>query len=351
MDCFICFCEEDEVIFCQNNKCEYIYCLDCCKRLIEISEKEKVIPSCSCGEPFYESQIRSISKEYADKYINLLYLCLSKEDREIKEYNGITEILVKKLQKEKMDYMKVFPICISMTVLYTSEKKMLKIDKEQLKKTLIGKKCSDIFCSGRLDSITNSCSKCRVKFCEKCNEVSPKGHVCDKNILDNLKLIEEQTKCPKCSVPIMKNGGCDYMTCPVCSTKFCYSTGEVSEFGNHSDLRIKINPDLEVDEYFKGVNDILGYYTPDIVSDIEMILEIRSSKETTMKKVLRHTEKKSMRLGEIFESYRRGLNKKIICNKVLGLIVVSHKSDKLDSEFIKDTLYNLKSTLLPRTKN
>ncbi len=53
-----------------------------------------------------------------------------------------------------------------------------------------------------------------------------KNHICDKNILENLKTLKEDTKpCPTCLSRIYKTEGCSQMYCISCFTVFDWNTG------------------------------------------------------------------------------------------------------------------------------
>lgn len=46
--------------------------------------------------------------------------------------------------------------------------------------------------------------------------------------------IAQHTKpCPGCGVRIEKNGGCDYMQCPLCKTEFCWLCSKYHNHSNH----------------------------------------------------------------------------------------------------------------------
>ena len=82
-------------------------------------------------------------------------------------------------------------------------------------------------CRGFLDDLWK-CGICNTAFCEMCNEECTHNHVCDKDVVKTMKLINRDTKpCPKCSTMIHKIDGCAQMWCTTCQTAFDWRTGAV----------------------------------------------------------------------------------------------------------------------------
>ena len=76
------------------------------------------------------------------------------------------------------------------------------------------------------------CTLCNSKSCKTCESIlsldSIKDHICDTNILENLKTIKEETKpCPSCFSKIYKSEGCLQMYCVQCFTTFDWNTGKI----------------------------------------------------------------------------------------------------------------------------
>jgi hypothetical protein len=383
LDCLICFCNEPNVIACGKDNCSYVYCFDCTDRLIKHSDKETVIPSCACGEPFYDSHIAKISKECVSIYRKVLYKCLYNTEKDFFDTKKNTEMIISKLQIERLKFLESFPSCISLAIKYTSQNKKNKIRRVYLDKIekSIGDKCFDIFCNGMLD-INKCCMVCSVKYCGKCEEALGENHVCNKNILDTKKkgkkcsdiycvgmldkdnccimcdvkycirceepcgetnhkcnkdvlesinMIKEHVQCPVCKIPVSKSEGCNDMTCPICKTNFCYRTGDIIKPGNHSDLSIELTT-YNIMEILQ--EEITRDYNEAIVSKIDRIFKIKNMKRVLYVDIIKKLENGYVNVGPMFEKYRVCLNRHVRCNEVLRLIAKRHETKSLDENFI-----------------
>lgn len=85
-------------------------------------------------------------------------------------------------------------------------------------------------CNGFLSS-GYKCGLCNKKICPTCHvklDDSKDEHVCQKEAVDTVKMINSETKpCPKCGARISKINGCDQMWCICCKTAFSWNTGMV----------------------------------------------------------------------------------------------------------------------------
>lgn len=86
----------------------------------------------------------------------------------------------------------------------------------------------------RLDLFTdnNNDNKPVIKrLCSKCDEEinENNNHVCDKNIVENIRYIKNTTKkCPNCNINICKiNNTCDQMYCVFCHTTWSWITNKI----------------------------------------------------------------------------------------------------------------------------
>jgi len=135
-----------------------------------------------------------------------------------------------------------FPLAIQIVIGVCFKKEMNKIYKGQ---TTVSNKsyinCYNTICRGFLiddGPISLKCDFCEARFCIKCRgkhpTISKEIHVCKKEDIDSVLLLEQFVKCPKCKVSVEKINGCNFMTCGMCSTNFNYVTGKLSDYGTHN---------------------------------------------------------------------------------------------------------------------
>jgi len=101
------------------------------------------------------------------------------------------------------------------------------------------RRCSNVKCSSgqfvhKLEE--NSffrCDACGTKSCVNHKGLFHDGLTCaeyDERLVSgekaSKKWIDQNAKmCPKCSIPIEKNGGCDHMKCKQCNHEYCWDCG------------------------------------------------------------------------------------------------------------------------------
>ncbi|KAK8839092.1 hypothetical protein M9Y10_032563 [Tritrichomonas musculus] len=61
------------------------------------------------------------------------------------------------------------------------------------------------------------CKSCQLYFCADCKSWHNKNELCE-------KLDKSIKRCPKCGVPVVKNGGCNHMQCK-CGAHWCFKCG------------------------------------------------------------------------------------------------------------------------------
>lgn len=87
--------------------------------------------------------------------------------------------------------------------------------------------CPNNECRGFLSNRWK-CGICDKYTCPDCHELKEEEHVCDPNVVENVKLLQKDTKpCPKCASQIYRIDGCDHMWCTSCHTGFHWITGRI----------------------------------------------------------------------------------------------------------------------------
>lgn len=107
-----------------------------------------------------------------------------------------------------------------------------------VKREFIIRQCPANECRGFL-STALKCGICSTHACVKCHEIKEEEHICDVQILENIKSMEKNTKpCPKCSVKIFKIDGCNLMYCLPssggCGIAFDWRTLKIETGTNHN---------------------------------------------------------------------------------------------------------------------
>ena len=160
-------------------------------------------------------KLTEIAKEYKELQL-YVYGC------DIRQYypNKFidVQIRIEELRKEYSKYNKKFTTTFenSEIVIRTSEVKYIR-------------KCIADTCKGFLN-IEYKCGICNILVCKDCNEIVKPEHICDKDTVATIKIINLESKqCPKvgCDFTIYKTEGCDQMYCTQCHTAWDWKTGNI----------------------------------------------------------------------------------------------------------------------------
>jgi superfamily II DNA or RNA helicase len=245
--CEICYDDfpDSKILIC--GECEFRTCKTC-----QIKYKG---PNCIGCKSEYD--IKYLIKKTNRKFVNIDLR--SKKTEELLEYEK------KKLfhTQELIDWYK---ICSELREKKENNYVKIKYPDKPIKKfdgmhTSRNFKCPKNNCKGIIDlDFNRSCLICNTQICETCKEIKNENHVCDKNILKNLKnVVEECVECPKCFVNINKESGCNDMRCTNCGCYFNYTTGKISGKNSNSDY----------DNYMKNKNLNAKKKNNEINSDIK----------------------------------------------------------------------------------
>lgn len=93
--------------------------------------------------------------------------------------------------------------------------------------------CGNNECKGLVNKDTKTCELCDTQYCSECMEKTCEGHVCKKEDVLTISMLQKDTKnCPKCTTMIHRISGCPDMFCVSCKTAFNWNTLKINERGN-----------------------------------------------------------------------------------------------------------------------
>jgi len=78
------------------------------------------------------------------------------------------------------------------------------------------------------------CSVCSTVLCGACTQQHPRSLECGMALPLTVGMSERINRCPSCRIPIIKNGGCNHMTCGMCYAEFCNLCGVKTRSGDTS---------------------------------------------------------------------------------------------------------------------
>ena len=230
MECTICYDTKKKVIQCPS--CTYVACTDC--------QLTYSIPSCAnCSTGYTRTYLHSIDKHL----VKTLYRPYHEKvywERE-KGLLSKTQVWVDwEVMAEKIKSQLRFGIKITLP------------PKPTMSISSIGTvfPCPSLECRGFVQG--TKCGNCKKDVCADCREIQSQNHMCDPNVIENIKSLATDTKpCPSCSAFVFKTEGCNHMFCTHCRTHFDWVTRRVlvSSTNHHYD---------RTREFAKNVNKVGG---------------------------------------------------------------------------------------------
>lgn len=251
MSCIICLFPIDGTKFtCCNPSCHEVFCDECLTALIKYSIEEVLLPICpsrNCQQTLLLCDIKSLGKDVIKEYEKCCLQFFLKTDGDGVKQKIQEKQLLDHLKKERQQFItQTYPAPIALIASISFKNKLNKLEKEKQEvakeqELLNKRKCMHGQCSGHLDD-DFQCDTCETKFCTKCEKRLGKKHICKKEDLDSVSIVNDMVRCPGCKLPVFKNVGCNHITCSNCDTKFDYVTGEISD---HGSTNAKLNVDLD----------------------------------------------------------------------------------------------------------
>lgn len=329
------------------NNCNSVCCLICFKTYLLSTDINKCI---GCNKKInidfiYNIIPLSFHKKYRDHLFNSIYIkekqllpytqdildeqrfIINKEHSHKKLISKKQELLfsLNSLGKEEKDHSSAKFGNKFLEIIHKLKKINNEIDinnkKKYIKNTIL-KQCPDNNCKGYLSNEW-ICKVCNMEVCKDCEIIireESKEHICDKEILLNIKNIKENSKrCPMCYINISKINGCDQMWCPKCHTAFSWETGKIEKGKIH-------NP-----HYYEWQRDINNGNAPRVFGDNTNNIEMPTRVE------LMATIYQSFEYESAYEyNYLQNL---FICILNIYNIFIQHLNEKIID--IQDDIYIL----------
>lgn len=251
MECNIC-CEKittklRKAITCPISTCEKYACIQCYKTYLLSNDVPS--PKCmNCQGEFTPSFLKKnfpytfLKNELKKHKVNFLF---NKEKEKFQQTQHLVQrkdkineinIQLKKIEDE------IKSLKLAKTEL-TNQKRSIELgyadniaEEDVPTKTI---KCCDPECNGFVSSAWK-CGLCNKFSCCHCHEIKGvtkeeiSNHVCKKELVDTVKLINKDTKpCPSCGVYIHKTEGCDQMFCTECKVLWSWRTQKIETRGHN----------------------------------------------------------------------------------------------------------------------
>lgn len=147
--------------------------------------------------------------------------------------------------------------------------------------------CPSSTCRGFIEN-NLKCGICSTTICITCHEMAVEPHTCKPEIVDSVRLLQEDTKrCPNCAVQIFKTSGCDQMWCTNCKIAFDWKTGE------------KVRGIIHNPHYYQYLEENGGHVPP---ANCEQHVQFVTTEELI--KALRSTDCPNELFHQLVEVYR-----------------------------------------------
>ena len=346
MYCSICIDQitENKEIKCN---CGTVVCTNCYESYINHCETQiNTLPKCpniKCSNEHEWDEIKYLNTPLLDKYAELVFNYISKNEDFTKIYNDqkLLKELKEKIQNEKNIYVKnKYDPCIAEIIKICYSQKIKKLNKENkdfIKKAIDDKniKCFNLICKGKLGILNEYliCNLCDTKFCNECQKKYNENHECLKEDIESVNFVKSLVKCPKCKYAVIKSIGCDNITCSLCHTNFSYISGEKTTAGNHV-KREKIN--IMSHNLFTELND--KTYSTSYIEKISLkkpsIIDIKTI-ITIYNKIIEEKQKSKILLLKSYLKYKKFIHQNkiysILCNELIEL----HNDKKLTNEILE----------------
>jgi hypothetical protein len=338
--CLVCFelVNPKLAITCYNKKCIVKMCFDCATTYIDVCKKEKMPCKCintSCKAEYLYSEVKKIGPGVLNTYNELIQTYIENLYSNQKYSHQNELFVIEKFKRERMVFLEEkIPKNIVYVINNVLQDKLKKLDKSNKKiqdnaKKSSNMKCFRLTCKGFLDD-NFKCDICDVCFCKDCEKQVTEKHICLKEDLETKNFMKSLVKCPTCDIPVLKQDGCNQMTCSICKTNFDYVSGVKTSLGSH------VKQDATLKEKKLSI-----VYKDMIQEDlIFLILRFESIKIKTFD-VSKFYTKDLKDISKLYETYTRS----ICYNKELSVYGNIIENEIIQKTLTKDLLFEILNDL------
>lgn len=342
-ECVVCYDTNfEKSVTC--TECKSVTCLDCSTAWFKVSMENKNIPKCpNCNELFLFQSVKKLKAEpifnlYLESCYN--FLMTDYETRVVNEL--LFQRQLETIRKERIKFIEEsVPKAVKKIIDIALSSKLKKINKQKQAELSDrinnGSKrlCMLLTCDGKLELSPNEqlykCIQCDTEFCIRCEKLIKPGHVCKKEDLETMQMMENYTNCPSCGIPVERSEGCPSITCANCKTLFDYNTGERGGHGS-------FNPEISVKESHLLSHELREIYDSNI---IELIQKVEFTKPTVVKsesvlkyliKISEETENRNehlLKIVKILEKHNLSKQTYKKYNNIMSTIEKLHIDKKL----------------------
>lgn len=336
--CQICY--ETSYSKCPDNLCTSALCKTCLDTYLNVCLQENRLPTCineNCKsyylkekmvkkkkkttllEQVIDKSFEEIEIEIRNKKEILYDKCIfnyflknhgKAYENKLLEHNYLKEQCLKKKQIIESEFPK--GIAFTIDLLFKSRLNKISKDNKKVIQEMLdstNKLCMNNFCKGKLDK-NFQCIACNTKFCKKCELVLQDNHVCDKNLVESIELINKFVPCPNCGIHIERSDGCPSMKCSVCKTKFDYITGEKGGHGNNHNVEIKVKDNYKLSTTYQISDKKIQRHINNIEIDIPKIITFEEISKLLFNYLTDIASSSSTDLEKIEEIYRSKISRK-----------------------------------------
>ena len=295
MSCSICLFEsvEKERCRCCEPHCMGYICSECLETYLDVCEKENILVECpteNCDGVFDEECLGD-RHSYKITFRRLLYNHYKIVKKTDISNTHKQRAIINLMKEEKRKFLvESMPRAVSdvAKICFRAKINKVKTIQEGRDKKMFSRTCINLVCNGFLD-LEFKCCKCSSVFCKSCEEkIIDDSHVCNEDMVESVKAVNNMVSCPCCKTKIEHADGCLAITCAVCKTNFWYSTGLEGDHGNHGKyVSVKVKM---MDFISREYASVLTSSQRPLIIELERVLKISNGEDKLYAILFRNSE-------------------------------------------------------------